>query len=77
MRGDRVEVIVGRGAYINRGFSYLKKGEYARSVADYSEAIRINPENGGLYEDRAKAYRAGGDALRASEDERKAQEIRG
>jgi Flp pilus assembly protein TadD len=53
----------------------LKKGKYEGAVADYSEAIRLDPANAGLYEDRARAYRAAGDSDRALRDERKAQEL--
>lgn len=63
-------------SYISRGFSYSKKSDHAHAIADYSEAIRLDPENPALYEDRARAYRAIGDEPHASEDERKAQGLR-
>ena len=33
-------------AYRNRGVSYEKKGDYDKSISDYSEAIRVHPADG-------------------------------
>jgi tetratricopeptide (TPR) repeat protein len=32
-------------AYINRGVVYDKKSDYDRAIADYNQAIRIDPNN--------------------------------
>jgi tetratricopeptide (TPR) repeat protein len=31
-------------AYNNRGFACKKKGDYGRAIADYREAVRLNPK---------------------------------
>jgi Tfp pilus assembly protein PilF len=62
--------------YVYRGWSYTKKGEYDKAVADLSEAIRIDPKRVQAYECRAAAYRAKGDLDKAASDERKAQKLR-
>jgi len=31
-------------AYHNRGIAYGEKGDYEQAIADYTEAIRINPD---------------------------------
>ncbi|HXX07505.1 MAG TPA: tetratricopeptide repeat protein [Pseudolabrys sp.] len=32
-------------AFFNRALAYEEKGEYARAIADYSDAIRLNPND--------------------------------
>ena len=31
-------------AFNNRGYIYVKKGDYNRAMADYNEAIRLDPK---------------------------------
>ena len=31
------------GAYNTRGMSYAEKGDYDRAIADFTEAIRLDP----------------------------------
>jgi tetratricopeptide (TPR) repeat protein len=40
-----------------RGNLYFQKGEYERALADFSEAIRLEPDFYLWYKDRAKVYR--------------------
>src|SRR5262249_23570043 len=42
--------------YFNRGNLYLDKGEYDRALADFSEAIRLDPKNTDFFYSRAIAY---------------------
>jgi tetratricopeptide (TPR) repeat protein len=43
-------------AYLRRGQFYTKNKEYKAAISDFSEAIKINPENYALYGDRGYAY---------------------
>ena len=56
-------------AYNIRGVAYRDKGEMDRAIADFSEAIRLNPLLASAYHDRAIAYRAKGDNGRAVADQ--------
>src|SRR4051812_39190137 len=38
-RGDDLATL-----YINRAFSHFAKDDFDRAIADYSEALRLNPE---------------------------------
>jgi tetratricopeptide (TPR) repeat protein len=43
-------------AYLNRGNVYRAKGDYDHAIADYSEAIRLNPEFAVTYINRGLVY---------------------
>jgi tetratricopeptide (TPR) repeat protein len=58
-----------------RGITYGEKGDHEKAVADYTEAIRLAPDDPIGYFQRAQAYRALGDEEQAASDERKAQEL--
>jgi lipoprotein NlpI len=55
-------------AFHNRAVAYLEKGDLDRAVTDYSEAIRIDPEDANALNGRGAAYRATGDLDRAGAD---------
>jgi tetratricopeptide (TPR) repeat protein len=48
-----------------RGDLYLRKGDFDRAIADYSEAINKQPDSTDRYDKRALAYRLKGDYKRA------------
>jgi tetratricopeptide (TPR) repeat protein len=54
---DKLEVLIAPGD------SYARKGDHDKAIDDYTEAIRIDPKDAGLYSIRAKAYRALGKRL--------------
>jgi lipoprotein NlpI len=55
-------------AFNDRGVAYLDKGDDDRAIGDYSEAIRIDPEDANAFTHRGAAYRARGDLDLASAD---------
>src|SRR5260370_73981 len=56
----------------NRGVAYGATGDNDHAIADYSDAIRLNPKVAGAYANRGRAYRAKGDNDHAIADYTKA-----
>src|SRR5215472_423604 len=52
----------------NRGIEYGLKADLDRAIADYSEAIRLDPEYSNAFHNRALVYQKRGDLDRAFED---------
>src|ERR1700722_10619627 len=52
----------------NRGNAYLSKGDLDRAIADYNQAISLDPKYSKAYHGRAIAYKARGDVDRAIVD---------
>src|SRR5262249_52469024 len=52
----------------SRGIAWHDKGDLDRAIADYSEAIRLNPKLATAYYNRGIAWRAKGDLDRAIAD---------
>ena len=48
-------------AYEGRGRIALRHGDFRRAIADFDEAIHLNPNRASLYRDRATARRQSGD----------------
>jgi len=44
--------------YYNRGINYSKKGDTDRAIADYTEAVRLDPKYADAYGNRGNAYLA-------------------
>jgi tetratricopeptide (TPR) repeat protein len=56
-------------AYASRGVIYIRfKGDWDRAIADYDEALRLDPKNAGAYAGRAAAYLRKGNVDRALPD---------
>ncbi len=54
-------------AYDSRGIAYANKGDYDRAIADFNEAIRLDPK-ANTYSNRGNAYNDKGDHERAIPD---------
>lgn len=54
--------------FTHRGDTYLQKNDYDRAIADYTDAIRNNPNYGRAWSSRGMAYRSNGDLDRAVKD---------
>src|SRR5260370_424375 len=50
-----------RLAHYERGLSYKSKGDFGRAIADFTEAIRLDPKYAEAYYNRAGAYGNKGD----------------
>ena len=61
--------------YYNRGVEYAAKGECDRAIADYNEAIRLDPKYVLAYNKRGDCYMRQGSNFRALEDYAKATEL--
>ena len=55
-------------AFNNRGIAYHDKGDNDRAIADYDEAIRLDPKFARAFINRGNAYRDKGDNDRAIAD---------
>jgi tetratricopeptide (TPR) repeat protein len=54
---------------------YAVKGDQDKAIADYTEAVRLKPENARAYFNRGIAYKAKGDLDKAEQDLTKAKAL--
>jgi tetratricopeptide (TPR) repeat protein len=54
--------------HYNRGFAWQAKGDYDRAIADYDQAIRLDPKHTAAYINRGVAWNDKGDLDRAIAD---------
>jgi tetratricopeptide (TPR) repeat protein len=55
-------------ALLNRGLAYSSRNEDGKAIADYSSAIKLNPQYAALYQSRGEAHFKSGDAKAAITD---------
>jgi tetratricopeptide (TPR) repeat protein len=61
--------------YVKSGQAWDGKGDYDRAIADYNQALRIDPQNAWAYNNRGIAWRNKGDYDRAIADYNQALRI--
>lgn len=67
--GESIALASGDGPVLRaRGVAYYAKGDLDRAIADYDEAIRLNPKDKDAISSRGNAYRAKGDFDRSLAD---------
>ncbi|MGD0280187.1 MAG: tetratricopeptide repeat protein, partial [Smithella sp.] len=62
-------------AYNNRGFIYIKLGQYQKAFDDYSKAILLKPDYADAYSNRAFIGLSHGNNISGCQDARKACEL--
>ena len=65
----------GAHEYCDRGQAYLDQGECDKAIADYTEAIRLDPNSTDAYFNRGIAYQKKGDKAKAEEDSAQAKKL--
>ena len=60
---------------VNRGNAYADKKDYDRAIADFNQAIRLDPENAYAYNSRADTLREAGKAEQGLPDAGKAVQL--
>jgi tetratricopeptide (TPR) repeat protein len=58
--------------YLSQAFLHSRRGQYEEAIADYTEAIRLNPKNAAAYFGRGNAYSELGEYEEAVADYREA-----
>lgn len=73
---DSTETAANRSiAFNNRGNARGVKGEFERAIADYTEAIRLDPESVWPASNRGRAYLFSGDVAKARADFQQARNL--
>ena len=68
LQSDRTSAGNRAVAFTNRGIAYAGKKDYDRAIADFNEALKINPNLAMAYNNRGSAVQSKGDYDRAIAD---------
>ena len=60
---------------ITTAATHQGKGDFAKAIADYSEAVRLDPKYALAYNGRGLAYSQQGETRKADEDFARAKEL--
>lgn len=63
-------------SFVNRAFEYLQKGDYQRTIADYSKAIELDTSRQDAYQGRAWAYLKTGRTAQGLADAERALQLK-
>ncbi|MFH1091701.1 MAG: tetratricopeptide repeat protein [Pseudomonadota bacterium] len=55
-------------AFVTRGLEWYRKGEYDRAIADYTKAVKLNPDYASAYHNRGSAWAKKGNLIQAEAD---------
>ena len=72
LRDSRIRVLT----QANSGVARARKGEFDRAIADFSEAIRLDPSYAEALSNRALAYEKKGELGKAEEDRARVKRLR-
>lgn len=64
-------------AWFGRGFAHAMCGDLEKAVADYSEALRLDPHYAAAYHNRSAAYRQLGRLKEARQDDAAIEQLKG
>ena len=62
-------------AYFHRGLVYADQGQHDKAIADYTDSIELDSNEGEVYYNRATSYKELGDKDKAAADLAKAKEL--
>ena len=63
-------------AWFARGFARASRGNLEEAIADYTEALRLDPRYAAAYQNRSATYRQQGKLDLAEQDETKFRKLR-
>jgi curved DNA-binding protein CbpA len=75
LAGDKTKKIIDASWYVECGQKYESKCMHDQAIADFTQAIKLDPNNQAAYLERFSAYKEKGDPFRAALDYAKINEF--